>query len=121
MLLIHAIPLLVDAQRTLTTLATDACTRPVSEVHWLLLHTGVFEHVGPLPTGAGMAVFQVLSEVISPEELLGLIALGELVNVLYVIDANIPVLLGCHASTSAAAWILVPTVTAHIRGRGGHG
>lgn len=45
-------------------------------------HASVLQHVGPLPTRAGMAVFEMLPEVVCPKELLAGIAFAELVHVL---------------------------------------
>jgi hypothetical protein len=48
----------------------------------LLQHAGVLEHVGPLAAGTGMAVLEVLAEVIGAVELLARVALAELVHLL---------------------------------------
>ena len=56
----------------------------------LVLHTGGLEHVRPFTTGPVMAVFEVLSEVISAEELLRLVAFAKLVNVIEVLSTLIP-------------------------------
>ena len=57
----------------------------------LLPHTGVFEHIGPFPAGAGMAMLEVLTEMIGPEKLLRLVALAELVSLAHVLGTDIPV------------------------------
>lgn len=43
------------------------------------LHTGVLENIGPLATRPSMTVFQMLPEMVRPEELLHVIALAEFV------------------------------------------
>jgi hypothetical protein len=49
---------------------------------FLLHHAGVLEHVGPLAAGAGMAVLEVLAEVVGPVELFAGVALAEFVHIL---------------------------------------
>ena len=49
------------------------------------------EHVGPFPTLAGMAVFEMLSEMIGSVEFFGLVALAKLVHVGEVVDASVPI------------------------------
>lgn len=43
------------------------------------LHTGVLQNIGPLATRPSMTVFQMLPEMVRPEELLHVIALAEFV------------------------------------------
>lgn len=59
----------------------------------VLLHqTGVLQHVCPLAAGACVTVLEMLAEVIGPVELLGRVALSELVHLLKVSDPLLPVL-----------------------------
>jgi len=60
----------------------------------LLDHARVLQHVGPLAAGPGVAVLEVLPEVVGPVELLARVALAELVHVLEVPDARLPVRVG---------------------------
>ena len=57
----------------------------------LVLHTRVFEHIGPLATSPGVAVFQVLPKVIGAEEFLCLVALPEFVHVIQVLGSCFPI------------------------------
>ena len=78
----------------------------------LVLHASVLQHVGPLATRTGVAVFQVLAEVIGAEELLGLVALAEFVDVVEMFGSCLP------------AWRVgefLTTVTADVRTIAGHG
>jgi len=60
---------------------------------WVLFeHASILQHVGPLSTGARVAVLEMLSEVIRSEELFGRVALSELVHLLQMPNAFIPVL-----------------------------
>lgn len=67
--------------------------RPVSHRHrrGFVPHTRVLEHVRPLPARAGVAVFEMLPEVVRAEEFLRLVAFGELVHVADVLAAALPV------------------------------
>lgn len=56
----------------------------------LVLHAGVLQHVGPFAAGAVVAVFEVLAEVVGAEELFGLVALAELVHLVEVVGADVP-------------------------------
>lgn len=56
----------------------------------LVLHARVLQHVRPLATGAGVTVLEVLAEVVGAEELLGFVALAELVDVVEVLRALVP-------------------------------
>lgn len=56
-----------------------------------LAHACVLEHVCPSAARATVAVLEVLAKVIGPEELLGLVAFAELVNVVEVLDTRVPV------------------------------
>ncbi len=55
-----------------------------------VLHARVLEHIRPLPTGTLVAVLQMLPEVIGTEELLRLVALAELVDMVQVFGADVP-------------------------------
>jgi len=57
----------------------------------LFTQADVFQHVGPFPTLAIVAVFEVLSEVIGTVEFLCLVALSKLVDVGEMVDPAIPV------------------------------
>lgn len=80
--------------------------------YWLIFHTTVLEHVSPLATGAGVAVFQVLAEVVCAEELLRLVALAELVDVVEVLGASLP---------ARGIGEFFATIAADIRATTGHG
>lgn len=56
----------------------------------LVLHTCILQHVGPLPTRALMAMFQMLPEMIRTVELLLMVALPEFVYVVQMISAYVP-------------------------------
>jgi len=56
----------------------------------LIFHASVLQHVGPLATSTGVAVFQMLAEVISAEELLRLVAFAKFVNVVEMFGACLP-------------------------------
>ena len=58
--------------------------------HGFVLHTGILEVVGPFAAGAGMAVFQMLAEVVGAEKLLGRVAFAEFVDVVEVLGSDIP-------------------------------
>ena len=76
-----------------------------------VLHASIFQHVGPLATGTGVAVFQMLAEVIGAEEFLGLVALAKFVDVVEMFGACLP------------AWRVgefFTTVTADVRTIAGH-
>ena len=45
------------------------------------LHAGILQHVRPFSAGPGVAVLEMLSKVIGAEELFGLVAFAEFVNV----------------------------------------
>jgi hypothetical protein len=78
---------------------------------WLVLHASIFQHVGPLATGTGVAVFQMLAEVIGAEEFLGLVALAKFVDVVEMFGACLP------------AWRigeLLATVAADVRAIASH-
>jgi hypothetical protein len=51
----------------------------------------ILQHVSPLPTLSSVAVFEVLPEVIGPEEFLCLVALAKLVDIGEVVNPAIPV------------------------------
>ena len=77
----------------------------------LILHASVLQHVGPRATRTGVAVFQVLAEVIGAEELLRLVAFAEFVNMVEMFGACLP------------AWRVgefFTTVTADVRTIAGH-
>jgi len=57
----------------------------------LILHACILEHIRPLAASTGMAVFQVLAEVVSTEELLALITFAEFMGEIEVINTLIPV------------------------------
>lgn len=57
----------------------------------LVLHASIFQHVGPFPACASVAMFQVLPEVVCPEELLALVALTKFVHMVEVFHAVVPV------------------------------
>ena len=59
-------------------------------VRWLVLHTCSLEHIGPLATGACMAVLQMLAKVIGSEELFCLVAFAELVGMVQMLRADVP-------------------------------
>lgn len=48
----------------------------------LFKHTSIFQHVSPFTTGAGMAVLEMLSEMVRAIELLGRITLSKFVSLL---------------------------------------
>ena len=75
-----------------TTVSSGASSSPRRR-RLFLHHTGVFEHVCPLPASACVAVFEVLAEVVGPVELLARVALAELVHVLKMPDAIFPFLI----------------------------
>ena len=75
-----------------------------------IFHTCVFQHICPLPAGPGVAVFQMLPEMVGTEELLRLVTLAELVHGRQMLDASTPVGRR-HVGKFIAA------VTAHIRVR----
>lgn len=56
----------------------------------LVEHARRLQHIGPLATRTAMAVLEVLAEVIGSEELLGLVAFVELVDVMEVFGADDP-------------------------------
>lgn len=59
----------------------------------VLLHqTGILQHVCPLAASACVTVLEMLAEVVGPVELLGRVALPELVHLLKVSDPLLPVL-----------------------------
>lgn len=59
---------------------------------WVLIqHACVLKHVCPLSTGASVAVLEMLPEVVRPVELLGRVALTELVHLLQMPDALVPI------------------------------
>lgn len=61
----------------------------------VLLHqTSILQHVGPLAAGACVTVLEMLPKVVGPVELLGGVALSELVLLLQVSNALFPVLVG---------------------------
>lgn len=80
--------------------------------HRLVFHAGIFKHVCPLAAGAGMAVFEVLAEVIGAEKLLRLVALAKLMDNVKVFRANFP---------ARRVGELFTTVAADIRTVAGHG
>ena len=67
----------------------------------LVLHTGVFQHIRPLPACASVAVFQMLSEMISPEELFRVIALSKFVHFLQMSYPDFPILISCYSDGRA--------------------
>ena len=79
---------------------------------WLVLHAGVLKHVGPLATCAGMAVLQMLAEVVCAEELLRLVTLSKLVHMVEMFRAKLP-----------ARWVskLLATVATHVSTVASHG
>lgn len=81
-----------------------------------LHHARVLEHVGPLAAGAGMAVLEVLAEVVGAVELLARVALAELVHALEVPHAVFPVLVARHRPVRALArpGELLAAVAAHV-------
>jgi len=56
-----------------------------------VLHTRIFQHVCPLAARARMTVLQMLTKVIRPEKLLGLVALAELVLLTQVLRPDVPI------------------------------
>ena len=56
-----------------------------------VLHARVFQHVGVLAARAGVAVFEVLPEMVGSEEFLGLVAFAELVHRGQVLEATAPI------------------------------
>lgn len=57
----------------------------------LVLHAHILQNIRPLPTRPGMAVFQVLPEVVCAEEFLRVVALPELVYARQVLEPSVPV------------------------------
>lgn len=70
-----------------------------------ILHACILEHVGPFTARSLVAVLQVLPEVISAEELFGLVALPKLVHMVQMFSANIPL---------RRVWEVLPTVATYI-------
>lgn len=91
---------------------------------WVLVHkAGILQHVGPLAAGSGMAMLQVLTEVVCAVKLLGRVALPKLVHLLEVTDALFPILVSgsflhgtpvARAGRRAGAGEFVSTVAAGI-------
>lgn len=65
---------------------------PLSRGWVLVQKAGVFQHVGPLAAGSGMAVLQMLTEVVGAVKLLGRVAFPKLVHLLKMADTLLPVL-----------------------------
>lgn len=96
---------------------------------WRLLfhHAGILEHVCPFPAGARMAVLEMLPEMVRPVKLLGAVALAELVMVLEVANALVPVLVrhmppvarGAHGSRPREFLTAVAARVRLARPRGG--
>ena len=55
------------------------------------LHARVLQLIRPLPACTSVAVLEVLSKVIRPEELLGLVTLAEFVHVIEMVRPGFPV------------------------------
>ena len=70
----------------------------------LVLHASGLEVVRPLAACAGMAVLEVLTEVVGAEELLGLVALAEFVNHVEMLCSHVP---------SSTYHMIVYTTTTH--------
>lgn len=77
-----------------------------------LHHACVFQHVGPLAARPGVAVLQMLAEVVCPVKLLGRVALSELVHVLQMPDPLVPVMFCGVPRYDAAAEGTVPGTAA---------
>lgn len=58
---------------------------------WFVLHACILEHVRPFSAFTGVAVLEVLTKVVCPEELLVMITLGELVNVGQMFVSSFPI------------------------------
>ena len=58
---------------------------------WLVPHTRIFQHVGPLSTCTSVTVLQMLSKMICTEKLLGLIAFAKFVRVVQMLCSSVPV------------------------------
>ena len=56
----------------------------------LVFHASVFQHFSPLATSTGVAVFQVLAEVIGAAELLRPVAFAEFVGMVEMFSARLP-------------------------------
>jgi hypothetical protein len=69
---------------------------------FLLQHTRILQHVRPLAARACVRMLQVLAKMVRAEELLARVALAELVCVLQMSDALVPVLIGNVSWRSAA-------------------
>lgn len=65
----------------------------------------MLQHICPLSTRTLMAMFQVLTEMVRPEELLRLIAFAELVDMIQVLRAPVPL---------RRIRELLPAIPAHI-------
>jgi len=76
--------------------------------HGLVLHTCVFQHVGPFAAGASVAVFEMLTEVVGAVKFLRVVALAKFVHVGEVLDASLPV---------GRRGEFVTAVAADVRGR----
>lgn len=57
-------------------------------------HAGVLQDVRPFPAGTGVAVFQMLSEMVGTEELLRVVTLSKLVHSSEMFESSVPVWLG---------------------------
>lgn len=122
----HLAPHLAQHGRLLGTVASCLGTFPLAEHHrpvssrhtrgLFLNHAGVFEHVCPLPTGAGVAVLEVLAEVVGTVELLARVALAKLVHVLEMTDPVLPVLVADANSGLGlpGSGKLIPAVPANV-------
>lgn len=76
---------------------------------WLVTHTRVLQQVGPLAAGASVTVFQMLPEVVSTEELLGLVTFAKLVNMIEMLRPHVPV---------GGVREFIATISANVSSRG---
>ena len=76
------------------------------ELWWRLIsHAGVLEHVGPATARTAVTVLEMLTKVISAEELFALIAFTKLMDVVQVLHTRIPIRRICELCTAVAACV----------------
>lgn len=88
----------------LLNLARSACLVSVARLRGILIHEArILQHVGPLAAGTGMAVLEMLTEVVGAVKLLGRVAFSKLVHLLEVANTLVPVLVGRTFGEDSAA------------------
>ena len=66
-------------------------------------HTGIFQHIRPFATSSGVAVFEVLAEMVGTIKLLARIAFSELVYLLEVLGPRLSILIRYHTTLALGA------------------